>query len=389
MKLGFHYHIPAVSKDDGIYMPGYLGCFIDGIADHCEKVVCFLHYPRLEEASLMDYRLTAKNVTLVNIGPHASVLERTLRSRLFTCHLHRYSSDLDVLLLRGPSPLLPAMFRASPIPTVLLLVGNYLSGVDDLPQPRWRKEAIRLWSYWNKWEQNRAASQSLTFVNSRVLYDELKDNAPNLHEIRTTTLTKDDFFIRFDTCQSKPYRLLYVGRMDRAKGLLQMVEALSLLTERGEEVTLDLVGWSVRGDPIMVEIQNLATEKGIVDKVHYLGSRPLGTELFECYRQADIFVIASFAEGFPRTIWEAMAHSLPVIATKVGSIPAFTEGAAELVPPRRVESLADAISKLLHHPEVRQNLIARGLELARGNTLEIQSSLMIKKMEAWLAKQHD
>ncbi len=46
-------------------------------------------------------------------------------------------------------------------------------------------------------------------------------------------------------------------------------------------------------------------------------------------KKADIYVIASrSSEGFPRTIWEAMAHCLPVVATKVGSIPAFIEGAA-------------------------------------------------------------
>ena len=337
----------------------------------------------------MDYRIIAKNVELVNIGPHTSVMERTFRSRSFTVHLDRYRSDLDILLLRGPSPLLPAMATASPVPTALLLVGDYVAGVEDLPQPRWRKEAIRLWAYWNKQGQNRAARYSLTFVNSRILYNELKDKIQNLCEIRTTTLTANDFFVRTDTCQKTPYRLLYAGRMDRTKGLLLMVEAVSLLTKRGEQMTLDLVGWPELGDPILDEIQALANANNIGEKVNYLGSRLLGPKLFECYKQSDLFLIASFAsEGFPRTIWEAMAHSVPVIATRVGSIPAFIEGSAELIQPGQVESLADAISKLIHHPEVRQNLIFRGLELARGNTLETQVGTMVAKMESWLETRH-
>lgn len=366
-------------------MPGYLGRFVDSLADFCDGVICFLHSPRPEEADLMDYKILSRNVRLVDIGPHASVIERTLKANTYAPFLKHHAADMNVLLVRGPSPLLPTMVNASPVPTALLLVGDYLTGVNDLPQPRWRKEIIRLWSYWNRWRQNHAVRRSLTFVNSRILYDELNGKTPKLYEIRTTTLTQADFFIRSDTCQSNPYRLLYVGRMDRAKGLLQIVMAVALLAERGEDIVLDLVGWRERGDSILEDIQALAKEKNIAERVHYLGSRPLGPELFTCYRQADIFVTASLiSEGFPRTIWEAMANSVPVIASRVGSIPAFIEGAAELVQPGQVEALVNAITKLIYHREVRQNLIIRGLKLAQANTLEIQVDAMVRKMKSWL-----
>jgi hypothetical protein len=236
MRLGFHYHVPALLKDGQINMPGYLGRFIDSLAELCDCVTCFLHTPRGDELALMDYRINRSNVRLVDIGPHASTMARTLRPGRYTSHLARHAAELDILLIRGPSPLLPAMAEASPVPTALLLVGDYSTGVSDLPQPLWRKELIRLWSLWNKRGQIRAARHSLTFVNSRVLYRELQGKAPHLEEIRTTTLTKEDFFLRPDTCQSRPYRLLYVGRMDRTKGLLKVVEALTVLVEQGEDI---------------------------------------------------------------------------------------------------------------------------------------------------------
>jgi len=386
MKIGFHYHIPAISKGDGIYMPGHLGRFIDSLADYCDQVICFLHTPFPDEIIHMDYRILSGNVRLVDIGPHTNVIELTLKVNKYITIMRRHTSDLDLLLVRGPSPLLPAMVAASPVPTALLLVGDYVAGVNELPQPRWRKEAIRLWSYWNKWGQNRAASHSLTFVNSRVLFDELKGKVPFLHEIRTTTLTRDDFFIRQDTCQARPYRLLYVGRMDRSKGLLQMVEAVSLLTERGEDVILDLVGWPERGDPILNEITALANRKNISEKIHYLGSRSLGPDLFECYQHADIFLTVSLAsEGFPRTIWEAMAHSLPVVATRVGSIPAFVEEAAELVEPRRPLELTEAISRLIHDGERRRHLIRVGQKLAQENTVENRACDMASIIRNYLS----
>lgn len=389
LRLGFYYHVPAITKADGIHMPGYLGRFIDSLAGLCEQVICFQHSPRVDELERMDYHITSPNVEWVNIGPHANVIKRTLFASRYTRHLKAYKGKLDALLVRGPSPLLPAMVSASPVPTALLLVGDYLKGIDDLPQPRWRKEAIRLWSYWNQWGQLCAARRSLTFVNSRVLYEELSSSVSNLHEIHTTTLTESDFFERQDTCQAgPPYKLLYVGRMDRAKGLLNMAEAVALLTQRGQDVVLDLVGWPEPGDPILGDLQEYAHRQGIEDRINYLGRRSMGEELFACYRSADLYLIASMAsEGFPRTIWESMASSLPVIATRVGSIPSFVEGAAELIAPNEPAILAESIERLLHNPGLRQKYIQRGMELARKNTLEFQSKIMITVLETWIKKQ--
>ncbi len=388
MRLGFYYHIPAVNKPDGFYMPGYLGRFIDSLAGLCNQIVCFQHSPRLDELELMDYRITSPNVKWVNIGPHNSVINRTFFSSRYTRHLAAYTGKLDVLLVRGPSPLLPAMVSASPVPTALLLVGDYLKGIDDLPQPRWRKEAIRLWSHWNKWAELRAARRSLTFVNSRVLYHEFSPLLSNLREVRTTTLMESDFFERLDTCQSAPpYHLLYAGRMDRAKGLLQMAQAVALLCERGINVVLDLVGPVERGDSILDELSAFATSKNIKQHINYAGYQSIGDNLFSFYRRADVYIQASLAsEGFPRVIWEAMSQCVPVVATRVGSIPDFVGDAAELVEPRNFKLLADAIQRVIQSPERRRLMIRKGLLLARKNTLKNSSENIIIELVAYLNK---
>ena len=66
MKLGFYYHVPAIIRNGGIYMPGYQGCFIDNLAKKCEKVVCFFHSPNPSEMGLMDYRIQEENVEWVD-----------------------------------------------------------------------------------------------------------------------------------------------------------------------------------------------------------------------------------------------------------------------------------------------------------------------------------
>jgi glycosyltransferase involved in cell wall biosynthesis len=386
MKLGFHYHIPAEVRDGRIWMPGYLGRFIDGLAQKCERVVCFQHSPRESQRAEMDYCIQEANVDVALVGQHCSVPKRVFFASRYVVSLRKHRHALDVLLIRGPSPLLPAFVKAAgDLPTALLLVGSYVDGVDDLPQPRWRKELIRIWSHINQRQQDAAASRSLTFVNSRRLFDQYSGRLPHLIETRTTTLSKQDFHVREDTCGPGRARLLYTGRYDRSKGLVEIVQAVALLVEAGHDVSLDLVGWDDGGTGVMTELLNLAGRLGIGDRVTDHGRKAVGPELFARYRAADIYVIASKSnEGFPRTIWEAMAHSLPVVATPVGAIPHFIGDVAEMAEPGNATSLAQAIARLLGDSDLRRERIRRGLDLARGNTLEIRCSELVDGITEWL-----
>jgi glycosyltransferase involved in cell wall biosynthesis len=386
MRIGFHYHVPAAAREGATYMPGYQGRFVEALAAHCSKVVCFLHSPREDEKQYLDHRISSPNIEWINIGPHTSTPNRMLNAMRFAAPVRQRRADLDLMLLRGPSPLLPQMAAAvQPVPRALLLVGNYLDGVEDLPQPWWRKKLIQLWSHWNHHAQTKVAAKALTFVNSRKLYEAHKGKAPELYETRTTTLSEKDFFRRDDTCQQRPIRLLYTGRLDRSKGLLEIVEALSSLVKEGHDLGLDLVGWPEKGDPILEEIRDYAQSQGIANRVAYHGFKAVGPELFECYRAADIFVVASRAsEGFPRTIWEAMAHSVPVLATEVGSIPHFIKGAAKLIPPRNLQALISAIRELIGCSSERRAYIRAGRASAMNITLEKQVKEMFGTMETWL-----
>ena len=386
MRLGFYYHVPAAMRNGKIVAPGYLGVFIDALAQYCTSLVCFLHQPEGEEEKLLDYTILSKNVRLVSLPKRGSVPSRMVFDNRFTAPLRQWKNQIDAMLIRGPSPLLPAMASAAePVPVSLLLVGDYLAGVDTLPQPVWRKDLIRLWSRWYAGLQLRVAKQSLTFVNSQKLFDDLKPFVSNIRKTRTTTLSERDFTIRQDTCQKSPIRLLYTGRIDPAKGLFEMVEALALLVEKGVDAVLDLVGWENAKYPVMEELFRFASQLEVGERVKFYGYQPLGPALFAFYQQADIYVLASkSSEGFPRTIWEAMANSLPVVATKVGSIPDYITGYAQLVEPNDVQSLVDGILRLINNSDIRREYIQKGRELAKGMTLEAHVPQMVKEIKSWV-----
>ena len=67
MKLGFYYHIPVKNDGDKICTAGYLGCFLDSIANEVEELVLFMHEADPNDKR-MDYALSATNIRLISLG---------------------------------------------------------------------------------------------------------------------------------------------------------------------------------------------------------------------------------------------------------------------------------------------------------------------------------
>ena len=76
------------------------------------------------------------------------------------------------------------------------------------------------------------------------------------------------------------------------------------------------------------------------------------------YRQADIFVLASFAEGIPVVLMEAMAMEIPCVSTFVAGIPELIRNDIDgiLVPPSDDRALASAIKRLIDDSALRRRL---------------------------------
>jgi glycosyltransferase involved in cell wall biosynthesis len=136
--------------------------------------------------------------------------------------------------------------------------------------------------------------------------------------------------------------ILYVGRLEREKGVLDLVRAVNDLRLRSPNapVRLALVGEGSARD----ECQGLVQELGA--PVQFAGARPL-EEIPIWMAAADVVTLPSHNEGCPNVVLEALASGRRVVATSVGAIPDIVRSSAlgELVAPRDVYALTRTLDR--------------------------------------------
>lgn len=160
--------------------------------------------------------------------------------------------------------------------------------------------------------------------------------------------------------------LLYVGRIDRRKGIATAIEALALLDEAH---TLDIVGSG--DDQHLDELRALVDRCGLGSRVRF--SSVERSRLAGRYRVADALLFPSeWTEPFGLVPVEAMACGTPVIATGVGGSGEFLVDGANCVlfPPGDREGLAAAVRRLAGEPSLRARLVAGGAVTAAELTVD-------------------
>ena len=156
--------------------------------------------------------------------------------------------------------------------------------------------------------------------------------------------------------------LLCVASLTPRKGHVVLLEALAAL--RTLDWRLTCVG-SPERDPACARAIALACERlGLRERVELAGEHP-EAELGRYYDGADLFVLASYHEGYGMVLAEALARGLPVVATMAGAISdTVPDGAGLLVPPGDPGVLAAALRRVMTEPELLAELVA-GARAAR------------------------
>jgi glycosyltransferase involved in cell wall biosynthesis len=136
-----------------------------------------------------------------------------------------------------------------------------------------------------------------------------------------------------------------VGNIRRVKGHDIFIRAAAIIAQRFPRARFSIAG-EVLEPQYFQELLMLINSLGLADRFHFEGAL---TDLPTFLAEADIFVLPSRSEGFSNALIEAMAASLPVVATRVGGNPEAVEDGVTglLVPPEDPDALADALQGLL------------------------------------------
>lgn len=153
-----------------------------------------------------------------------------------------------------------------------------------------------------------------------------------------------------------PY-LLYVGSRKPHKNLTRLLKAFSI---SGVRKDVHLIFTGVADPPMLAEIECL----GLRGDVNFVDSS-LDGDLSDLYRGALALVFPSLYEGFGLPPLEAMACGVPVLTSKVCSLPEVMGDAGVLVDPLDVGAIAEGMRRLVEDSGLRTDLRGKGLLRAR------------------------
>jgi glycosyltransferase involved in cell wall biosynthesis len=165
-----------------------------------------------------------------------------------------------------------------------------------------------------------------------------------------------------------PLKLLFIARFIPAKGLLDVLEAVRIVLDRGKDVCLDCVGDGPQG----AEARARANALGITDKVRFAGYIP-EAETPRHYAEADVLVFPTYhQEGFPMTVFQSAAAGLAIITTRTRASADYCREPDNClwVEPRNPAMLAEKILHLIDHPDVVERMAYNNTQLAMSFSTE-------------------
>ena len=146
----------------------------------------------------------------------------------------------------------------------------------------------------------------------------------------------------------KPYRILFVGRLESAKGADKLPEIISELINEKVNFHLSIIGDGPEHD----RINEFAHENQIEDKIMFTGWLKR-ENLSDHYAKAHFLLLPSTTEGWPKVLSEAMAYGTVPLASNISSIPQILmeTGAGLAIDPNDSGAYVDAILKFITNPD--------------------------------------
>ena len=374
-RILIHHHVRTFIEGDNIWLQSFIGSWISELKEKFALVGLIVAVDETKDVS-HDYCLPLDGISIHDYYISKTSSRLTRRKKIASI-CKEVSGEYDILLIRGVTPFQKAVHDNTVIKSkIFFLVGSI---IDSRPIFGLRKNQIIRWVYY--WvrlrELNQIAQESRVISNSKTVVKEL-DHHLGIESlfVPTSSISKASFTpLQLKDETWAPSKLLFCGRVTQDKGVEDLFNALSELIKEGYELQLEVVGSC--DDSYRHELISLLEELKLLKYVSFRGFVPFGPGLLEFYKQADIYILPSWHEGFPHSIWEAASCCTPVVTTPVGGIPGMVSDLEVCFAPARDPiTLASAIKSCLVNSDLVNSRVSNLYNKAMSYTSERCSEML-------------
>jgi glycosyltransferase involved in cell wall biosynthesis len=348
-KLNVGILTPGFSKDAQDWALPFLQNLTDELSLHVDVRVIALRYPHTRypyninqvQVYPLGYRANTRGLRRLQLWLDTLRLIRKLHSEKPFDVLHAIWSDETGLLATWAGRLLG-------IRTVTSIAGGELV---CFPELQYGSQCSRF-GRWIVGQAVRAKAVTVSGSHSQAMLKQTYTVSDKKIHTVVWGVDTEKFYPAPDQRQAN--RLLHVGSLVGIKNQKLLLKAIARL----ENVELDIVGDGV----LRPELEKLARDLGIAERVHFIGNVPY-PEMPQYYQRAALHIITSYNEVVPMATLEAAACGVPTISTAVGILP--DRPTLGITVDSNENTLAEAIATLLGDATQREKLSRSAYEIVQ------------------------
>lgn len=193
----------------------------------------------------------------------------------------------------------------------------------------------------------------LSNIWKEIVYNAFQiDNIEVIYNPCTTVVSDKQY--------TKQKNILYAGAINARKGYSDLIRAFAKIASENKDWKIVFAGNG--------EIEKgiaLAKELGIENQCHFLGWIN-GEDKDKAFKEASIFCLPSYAEGFPMAVLDAWSYGLPVITTPVGGMPDIAKDGENMLifTPGNIEKLAECMQTLIEDCSLYKKISKASIDFA-------------------------
>ena len=380
IKLGYYNHGHFIKNDLGeLLVPFDIAIWIEQFSKYNCHIYCFLNELKLKQGATMPKSHVKVNqpFTLINLGPQQSHLRKMLGIGLNKNLLKKTCDEIDCIIIQGPTGQqnIIAKYAYNRCKIITLLVGIWKPWPKEMFKvfPLYREVLINIFKLYNRFQTTRLINvYSDIFMGNNLQMPVYYKSKKTFLLVSKGLVRQDEILDRqIDTRNKKHFNIAFYSRLDPEKAVEILINATKLLKDKSMDIRLNIYGSSSTSNYqkyLEKQIKDLRLNDSVI-----LHGELKHSEKSDHLKNNDLYIFNTCTtEGFPRSIWEAMAVGLPVISCSYLGAESFLKDGENclLYEQNNLASLVKKLEYVFENPDVLNNIQIEAYKLLKEHTLE-------------------